>query len=68
MVDKSVGMSVGISRSGTVSLNVRRISAAATRARINILVNHADMVIQPSDKDRDYQTQSSVSQRSRGDA
>ena len=61
MVDKSVGILVGKSRWGAVSLDVRRISAAAARARINIPPNNAGMVIQPSNK-WDYQTPSSVSQ------
>jgi len=49
VVEKSVGMSVSTSRSGAVSLDVRQISPAAARARIDILVNDAGMVIPPSE-------------------
>ena len=61
MVDKSVGMLVGNSRAGAVPLDIRRISAAEPRARINVLMNNAGMITQSSNK-RDYRTQSSVSQ------
>jgi hypothetical protein len=49
LVDKSVSMSVSTSRSGAVSLDVRQISPAAARARTDILVNDAGMVIPPSE-------------------
>jgi len=42
MADKSVGMSVGISPSGAVWLDVRRISAAAARARMAGMIGPAE--------------------------
>ena len=61
MVEKSADRSVDNSRLGAVPLDIRRISGAVARARINVLMDHADMVTRSSNQ-RNYRTQSSVSQ------